>query len=326
MTVVHGYASRDHYLAHLLPVYEALPADLRGELIGPRGGDPWRTRKERLVGVDDLVLVASWVDSQRWTRRKVIYLEHGAGQTYDGDPEAAGHGSYSGGAGHDHTVLFLCPSETVAGRWRARYDAASAVVGCPRLDGLIGRRAQNRADDVVAITFHWDNPLCPESRSAYAHWRTALPDVVAELQAEGLRVVGHGHPRWGRTMRQAWAAMGVAYAEDLDAVLAEATVLVADNTSAAYEAAALDIPVVSLNAPWYRRDVEHGLRFWSHVPGFEVDGPEQDLAGHVVMEATSGGAESAEHRARAAAYAYSAVEGRAARRAVEAIEEVARGQ
>jgi hypothetical protein len=45
-----------------------------------------------------------------------------------------------------------------------------------------------------------------------------------------------------------------------------------------WEAAALGIPVVVVNASWYRRDIDHGLRFWEYSDiGPNVDHP-ADLA------------------------------------------------
>lgn len=313
---VHAYASRAHYLAHLAPVHAALPEEIRGELIGPRRQ---YMRADAFAG--DLVLVASWVDSQRWARRhRVIYLEHGAGQSYGGDPHAANHGSYAGGEGHDHTALFLCPSETVADRWRAVYRAPAVAVGCPRLDDVERRNEP----DVAAFAFHWDNPLCNESRTALPHYARRLGVVVEDLRARGVRVLGHGHPRAAGHLKPMWRALGVEWCDDIDDVLRRAAVFVADNTSAMYEAAALDIPVVALNAPWYRRDVDHGLRFWSHVPGVQCDGPD-DLAELVLEQMQGGTVDDVAHRCVVAAHAYSAVDGKASARAAEAIMEVVAG-
>jgi hypothetical protein len=56
-----------------------------------------------------------------------------------------------------------------------------------------------------------------------------------------------------------------------------ANLLICDNSSLMYEMSYLGRNVVALNAPWYRRDVEHGLRFWQWR-GIQVDTPEELLA------------------------------------------------
>lgn len=182
-------------------------------------------------------------------------------------------------------------------------------------------RVQDRPP-VVAVTFHWDCQLIPETRSAFPHYRAALHDLVNAVRAAGGEVWGHGHPRaWGRLQRT-WRTLGVPLVPDMADVLDGAGVLVADNTSAAYEFASLDRPVITLNAPWYRRNVEHGLRFWSHVPGDQVNDP-AELA-PVVLRALAG----PEHphvtalRRRAVAHVYDRCDGHAADRAVAAILEV----
>lgn len=269
--------SQPHYVDHLAPIVEALGDDLSVRWVarGRRGrGGRWRPGER--IGA---ALVASSVDA-RWVRgraRRVIHVEHGAGQVYvDGDADATG--SYSGGAGMDHVDLFLTPSETSASRWRARYpDAAAVAVGCPRLDrfGPVASgttRRRRHGTPVVAFTWHWDCLLVPETRTALPAWRRDMAATVLGLTAEGVRFIGHGHPRLhGR--RNVYADLPVEWVEHLDDVLDLADVLVADNTSALYEAAAVGLTTIVLNAPWYRRDVEHGLRFWSAPPGPMLDHP-----------------------------------------------------
>jgi len=132
-------------------------------------------------------------------------------------------------------------------------------------------------------------------------------------------VLGHGHPRlWSRIARR-WQSLGVEPVRELAEVLERADVLVADNTSAMFEFASLGRPVVVLNAPWYRRDVEHGLRFWSHVPGVQVD--HRGLLVPAVDEALRNPDATAAQRAAATRAAYAHTDGMAAARAAQAIRE-----
>lgn len=308
------YASLPHYAAHMAPVWDQLARiDRQGFAYGPKGTEPWVNApvpfRERLGAF----LVAGYADAQHLGPRPVILLEHGAGQHYAG----LDLGSYAGGKGWDRAVLFLSPNEVVAERWRATYPSTpTVVVGCPRLDRFAGRKVPtSRA--TVAVTFHWLNHYCPESLSALPHYQDWLPQLAAWARSAGVRLIGHGHPRlWGSIERR-WAELGVEREPDLERVLEQADVFVCDSTSAGYEAAAVGIPTVWLNAPTWRRDVHHGLRFWSDVPGPQADSPsevipliEAQLADPAPWEA---------ERQRVTALVYGELDGRASERAAGAI-------
>jgi len=280
-----------------------------------RGVAVWGPRDRRDIPVDDPVLVAGFVDVRALRRgRKVALVEHGAGQTYVGVRD----GSYAGGRGRDRVSLFLCPSVSVADVNRAAYpDATVEVVGCPRLDVLYKARreyAQHRDGTRVAVSFHWGCGLVPEAGSG---WDAFRADVTALVADGRWQVLGHGHPRlWSRVERW-WRRLGVEPVEDWLSVVRRADVFVCDNSSTMFEACAVGLPVVVLNAPHYRRDVEHGLRFWEHAgmgPQVEPgDGLDDALA---VAESFRA------ERAEAAQAAYDVLPdgtGEATRRAVEVV-------
>jgi hypothetical protein len=241
-------ATREHYWHHLGPVWEALPEELRGTrhyALSPAVRPENRPQRA--------VLLCSAHDLTQAVRagyERVAYLEHGIGQPYSG---AAG---YPGGAGRDRVGLFLSPNATSAAADAARYpEAHVAVVGDPALEHLPHREAGQRP--VVAVSFHWDALGAPEMRSAYTHYRTALPAL-----AERYTLIGHGHPRAWARLERVWRKLGVEPVARFEEVCRRAALYVADNTSTLYEFASTGRPVVVLNAPWYRRSVEHGLRFW----------------------------------------------------------------
>lgn len=314
--VVDLYASLPHYADHLEPVWAALPDEVRGRRWTPR---TWRARE---VPAERVVLVGSLSDHMVVTPRRTVLVEHGAGQSYDGDPRGAGHGSYSGGDGLERVLLFVCPSERVAARWRRAYPETAAVVaGSPRLDQLaVAAAVPDRP--AVALTFHWNCTLLPETRSAFPHYHPGLARLVAELRADGVDVIGHGHPRMAHVLEPVWARLRIRHVPRFDQVVAQGTVLVGDNTSVLYEWAALDRPVVVLNAPWYRRDVHHGMRFWDLVPGLQVEGPD-GLLGEVQAHLADPGRGSGLREA-ATAGVYARRDGQAATRAAAAIVEAIR--
>lgn len=249
-------ASQPQYAAHLDPVWDALPAGLRGIRL--------ERRDDR---VSTSVLVASISDlaaGRRLGYERIAYLEHGIGQSYGN-----GNAGYPGGHGRDAVDLFLSPNATAAAMDRAAYPAARVeVVGDPRLDTLPSLTA---APGTVAISFHWPCGVAPETRPAFPHYRAAIADLAAAVP-----LIGHAHPRARASMEIFYGRLGIEFVDSFDEVCRRASVYVCDNSSTLFEFASTGRPVVILNAPWYRRDVRHGLRFWEAATvGMQVNAPDR---------------------------------------------------
>jgi len=312
-------ASRAHYLTHMLPIWRALPDVVRGTAYAPAsitGGNgttwPWRQRPDRAT------LVASWQDAHD-TTGPIIYMEHGAGQSYNGDDRSCGHRGYAGARDMDRVVLFLTPGPDPTSRWQATYPFTPTVeIGCPKLawfDTDTYREAPG--DPKVVLSFHWNCvvPGAPEAGSAFETYKPVLASVVAALQGAGCQVYGHWHPRASH-VRIFWGQLGVDRITDPNEALLS-DLLIADNSSLMYEAAMVGTPVVALNDPSWRRDVAHGLRFWGHVPGIQVDDPADVVATALWALDRPGLARQIGERAAQWAYSCSPQDG--IRRAVEAI-------
>lgn len=245
------FASRQHYARHLQPVADVLGLPVLRRI--PKGPPPSH------------VVIAGASDLDKLRRAsKVALVEHGAGQIYLG----LDHRSWAGGSHRDKVSLFICPRQEICDLNLARYpDAEAVAVGCAALDRYADRAAP--AEPLVVFTFHPSYAVAqqiPELRSAFEHYRSAIPATVQALRAEGVDVVGHWHPRSPGT-RNFWRSIGVQAVEDWNALLGRLTVLVADNTSALPEAMAVGASTVFLNTPDYRRDVIHGGRFWTWPRG-----------------------------------------------------------
>lgn len=320
------YASLEHYAEHLAPIWQALPDEMRGAAWSAHDGDWWGRPQAGLADASanpGPLLVASHGDavSACAQGRDLIYVEHGAGQTYEGDPGAVGVAGWSGSRDRamDRVLLFICPNETVAQRWRSIYDVPAIAVGCPKMDAWLGDDSVHTVNTrpSVAVTFHWDCGVVPEAMTAWPEYNVALAELATWAETNGVHLLGHGHPRIWPRLRRRWQALDVDPVARLGDVFAGADVLVADNTSAMYEFASLGRPVVALNASWYRRDVEHGLRFWSHVPGIQVNDPGELV--HSVAAQLADRTLGEVERTRAVAAAYARTDGHAAERAAHAI-------
>lgn len=260
---VHAIASFDHYVEHLRPIFDALPDSLRGEFIHEHKVTRSHTKH---WAPNDVVMVAGFGDVDAAFGRRCVYVEHGSGQSYVDSPNALASKHYHGAEHPENVIAYIGPRQDVIDAWGRPGCAAGAPV-CDSYE-LFGD------ERTVAITFHWNAgaPNCvgvPEAGTAFERYAADMPHVISEFRANGWDVIGARHPRFNG-MRGFWERHGVPEVT-ADEVRRRATLLVADSTSLMYEALYLARDVVALNAPWYRRDVEHGLRFWEHAPACQVD-------------------------------------------------------
>lgn len=271
------------------------------------------TRHDRMAG-QRLTVVASYRDLKlaRSHGRRVIISEHGAGQSYEGVES----GSYIGAIDRAGCVAAIVPGKSQAKKHEDTHPTIKAYpVGVPKLDA---RHADPRPGKKgrVAVSFHWECKVCPETRSALRHFRSSLKDLAKEFD-----LVGHSHPRMARQAQAIYLKLGIPFIADFEELMDEAELYACDNSSTIFEWASLDRPVVLLNAPWYRREVEHGLRFWSHSDvGLQVDNPAE--LNRTVKLALQDPAEVAKRRRELISDIYLKTDGRAAERAAAAIAEI----
>jgi hypothetical protein len=316
--VIDFMCGEPHFADHTLPVYMALPPEMRGAFITRPGfRKPQPVERSERAGFGDMVLCPSWGDlaRSRYTRRPVVFMEHGAGFRFQGH-------SYCGSPDRPNVALFLCQNDIVQSVNQVTHrHTATAVVGVPKMDAWYGRERPSNERPRVAYAFHWDCMVTPGTRSAWAHYEHTLPELKRVADSKGWDLVGHSHPRIANRVRTASRVAGIPFLETLDEVFESADMLIADATSAAYEFASLDRPVLSLNAPWYHQEPVRGIRFPDYMPGLTCENPE-DLPALAEL-ALSDPLEAQILRSEATDMVYP-VRGNSARLAAEAIQEFVR--
>lgn len=274
-------ANEEHFVDHLAPLWRATGGTFYTTqdpmlYYGRALGLPMEVPTIRQSG-PSAVVVASYGDLKRsrtfLPHAKRALLQHGSGQSYPVGRHAV-HPSYSGGKDHDDVSLFLCPNEYSAARWRTAYPAATvSVVGSPRVDTL---PAKEPGPTTVVMSFHWDCPIAPETKSAFQHFRSVLG-----YKDSRYNLLVHCHPRARRWLTPYFRRYGIPYIERFDDVCRQADLYIIDNSSTLFEFAATGRPVMLMNPPWYRRNVEHGMRFWELSSiGLNVNDP-RDVHGTI---------------------------------------------
>jgi hypothetical protein len=319
------YAGRVHFLDHLASIWNALPSDRRGTfwvrpdrgMLGhaERRGVAVRATERPAASPpgDGPIVVAAYSDLDRAAARQrpLILMEHGVGLSF---PEHSP--GYAGGRGLRSWVsLFLAPNQDIATKTARTFpEAAQAVIGTPKLDSWHARSLKPRSDPpVVAISFHWQCGLCPEAGNAWEHMKSGIPAL-----AKAFPLIGHGHPKILDELAPQYEAMGVEVVRDYEEVSDRADIYVNDASSTLYEFASLDRPVVVMNAPWFRRDVYYGIRWWDYSDvGVECNEPE-DLVRAVELALRDTPEQQAKRHAATDAL-YPIHDGTAGQRAAEAI-------
>lgn len=323
-------ANEGHFLDHLAPVAAEL-ADrgllgtvwVSGDIDDPVGAYPDLPISVATPQPDPatptVVAAISDFNSARRRRRPTILMEHGAGQSYSDR-----NSSYVGGSGRESALGVLVPAQRCVDRHRRYYPTGPpvAAIGSPRVDVLRRRHPQppGNTPPLVCVSWHWSpkaNP--PEIGSAFDAMGHQILDQLLRLQRHGwIRVAGHHHPR-APEVRQLYDKLAVPVIDGFDEVCEQADIYMVDNSSTLYEFAALDRPVIVVNAPTYRRRISHGLRFWDAAAvGPNVYRP-RDVA-WAVSAAIEDGPSRQKARHEAVAIAYGALNGDSAARAADWIE------
>lgn len=269
------YAVEPHFIDHLAPIWLAMPESSRGVFATgtPRHHFTPEDLAKRAaahgielgtLGTHDRpTVVAANGDMNRVRkagRKRIALVEHGTGQSFGGDrePAVARHSSYPGGDNRPAS-LFLSPNAHAASRDGKAYPKARVeMVGCAKLDAAPPRRPRE-AKPVVAVSFHWEATVCPETRSGWREFRRLLPFLAAQ---DAFTVIGHGHPRILDEFVPHYRQHRIEVVRDFAEVLARADVYVNEGSSTLYEAAAAGLNVVVLNPSFFRPTVRHGLRFY----------------------------------------------------------------
>ena len=305
------WCSRVPYVDHIEPVWNALPDESRGTFYVPRRLMPYvkslgidaveQSRRARL----GLVIILSRSELRRLpSHRRIVFMEHGVGASYNGGshlPERS-------------DIVAVLTTEAQAESHRALYGERVEIVGCPKLDAWYGWKQEPHPRPVVAFSHHWDQKNPPEARSSWP-WDA---DAIEAIAASGeYKMIGHKHPSDKRDIARWCDDRGIEFVADWRDVMRRADLYVCDNSSTMYEFAATNRPVVCLSPPWYRRDVEHGMRFWSHMPGINCSDT-GDLARCIRIALRDSKTQQAK-RTRAVKAAYGLADGQSTERAVHAI-------
>lgn len=280
-------ATQPQYIDHIAPVWDALAVDNIGSFYVPQELFGYTQSKLKhnlyLFAYEENslityscnpILVAAYGDMKYAHRinpeRKILMMEHGTGHGFATPAYPNGPGD------RDIVSLFLPPNQYTADKIHTARETRCEVIGTPKLDWIYSNREsfQSRTTPpTVCISFHHGSRKRrpPEAGSAFEHYKDSIESLKPYYN-----LVAHGHPLSRERDIPFYRSIGIPFIDSFDEVLRVADLYVNDLSSTLYEFCVTGKPVVIMNAPWFRRDVYHGLRFWDYVDiGLEVEDPSQ---------------------------------------------------
>jgi hypothetical protein len=218
---------RRQYIDHMLPVWNALPREIRGNWIVGRKMAAYAISKgiEGIVVAEHpggtinalkrssgLVVVAGHTDPKvcECAERPNVVMYHGTGFNFDGRRSLQ---SYPGTKQFRKlTRLMLVPSERVAEIERQGNPSIPVeIVGVPKLDQWQVRPKKSMGDNpVVALAWHWRCKVAPCTGTAFDHYEPVLGEL-----AKHYKVIGHGHPHILDELTPKYKAMGIEVVRNL---------------------------------------------------------------------------------------------------------------
>lgn len=268
------YANMPQYLEHLKPIYRAYKGDkifiIKRNTRGAAGVIDSKTYSQisELKKILDTLcrlhkkvhyIVASYGNVRELSKPYLpdipfALIEHGAGQSYDSKIPGWCRGSNK----YMHRVkLFMATNKYCLEPFKKNNPEVKAkIIGCPKID-WVEKKPMTTDDPLIVFSWHWSCNSLPETLGGFDYWKSEVVNV-----SKHFNVAIHGHPRLQGDTEPFCLQNNIRFIKDFNEVLATADIYAIDNSSTMFEFALTGRPIIVLNNPWFRRDVNHGMRFW----------------------------------------------------------------
>lgn len=250
------YATQPHYQHHINHHTTGTPID--PQTTKPTTQPTWVASR----GDADRLANAGWSN--------IVLVEHGAGQRYVANGSVL---DASNQRAPNHAVRhWIGPNAMAWSAVESRLPNANPWFVSAHVYALMQRRADPdlvSSTPTVGFAVHWANPLCPESRGGWPATAMLVQSVKRRWPDVRVVIMPHHKLNVGGIRRTNGVRQypDVLVDPDWPSWSPHIDVLVADNTSVMWEAAALGIPVIGYRPPHWRP--------WGTMPlhGFRFRGP-----------------------------------------------------